>query len=197
MIRWVFLLEERSMQVLLDGLLPRLFPGLIFQCVPHEGKQDLEKSIPRKLRAWRTPGVRFVLLQDNDRGDCIALKKKLAGLCRNAGRKDVLVRIACQELEAWYLGEPQAMAEAFDKPRLNDIGNKARFRDPDAVRNPSAEVLRLAPEFQKISGARRMASQLSRERNRSASFRALMDGIERGLQERPMPPAAVSPSRPN
>ncbi len=47
--RLVLLLEEESMQVLLDGLLPRLFPGLLFQCVPHEGKADLERSIPRKL----------------------------------------------------------------------------------------------------------------------------------------------------
>ena len=39
------------MKVLLDGLLPRLVPGLQFLCVPHEGKQDLEKSVPRKLRA--------------------------------------------------------------------------------------------------------------------------------------------------
>ena len=28
---------------------------LSFLCVAHEGKQDLEKSIPRKLRAWREP----------------------------------------------------------------------------------------------------------------------------------------------
>ena len=35
------------MAVLLDGLLPRLYPGLPFQCIPHEGKSDLEKSIPR------------------------------------------------------------------------------------------------------------------------------------------------------
>ncbi|GMU62432.1 MAG: hypothetical protein AMXMBFR34_41950 [Myxococcaceae bacterium] len=58
--RVVFLLEEKSMKVLLDGLLPRIVPSLDFLCVPHEGKQDLEKSIPRKLRAWREPGVRFV-----------------------------------------------------------------------------------------------------------------------------------------
>ena len=44
--RIVFLLEEDSMRTLLEGVLPRLFPGLLFQCVPHEGKQDLEKSIP-------------------------------------------------------------------------------------------------------------------------------------------------------
>ena len=61
--RIVFLLEERSMKVLLDGLLPRLFPDVAFLCVPHEGKQDLEKSLPRKLRAWREPGVRFVVLR--------------------------------------------------------------------------------------------------------------------------------------
>ena len=56
MTRVVFLLEEYSMKVLLDGLLPRLFPGLPFLCVPHGGKNDLEKSLPRKLRAWREPG---------------------------------------------------------------------------------------------------------------------------------------------
>ncbi len=62
--RVVFLLEEYSMKALLDGLLPRLFPDLLFQCVPHDGKGDLERSIPRKLRAWREPGVRFVIVRD-------------------------------------------------------------------------------------------------------------------------------------
>lgn len=62
------------MKTLLDGLLPRLFPSLAFQCVPHEGKQNLAKSVPRKLRAWREPGVRFVVLRDNAGGDCHALK---------------------------------------------------------------------------------------------------------------------------
>ena len=59
--RVVFLVEEYSMTELLDGLLPRLFPELVFQCVPHHGKGDLEKSITRKLRGWREPGVRFVV----------------------------------------------------------------------------------------------------------------------------------------
>jgi hypothetical protein len=57
MSRVIFLLEEYSMKVLLDGLLPRLFPDLQFLCVAHEGKQDLERSIPRKLRAKAARGV--------------------------------------------------------------------------------------------------------------------------------------------
>ena len=179
MSRLVFLLEERSMKVLLEGLLPRLFPYLSFLCVPHEGKQDLEKSIPKKLRAWREPGVSFIVIQDNDGGDCHSLKTSLSALCQGGGRGDSLVRIACQELEAWYFGEPDAMAEAFDDDRLRRIGGKALYREPDAIQRPSAEIERLVPEFQKISGARRMASRLSRERNISPSFQALIDGIER------------------
>jgi hypothetical protein len=174
----VFLLEERSMKVLLDGLLPRLFPDLLFLCIPHEGKQDLEQSVPRKLRAWRTPGVHFVMLRDNDSVDCLALKQRLLDLCSAGRRDDTLVRIACQELEAWYIGEPDALADAFGNESLRRIGTKALYRDPDSVVRPSAEVAKLVPEFQKIGGARRMAPHISRERNRSRSFHAFISGLE-------------------
>lgn len=167
------------MKVLLDGMLPRLLPGLPFLCVPHEGKQDLEKSVPRKLRAWGEPGVRFVVIRDNDGGDCLVLKDNLTALCLEGRRKNTLVRIACQELEAWYLGEPDALADAFGKEELRGIGRKARFRNADTVQQPSAALERLVPEFQKVSGARKMAQFLSRERNRSTSFQVLLAGVDR------------------
>ena len=166
------------MRALLDGLLPRLFPGLPFQCVPHEGKTDLERSIPRKLRGWREPGVRFAVVRDNDGGDCRALKSNLRVLCQAAHRDDTLIRIVCQELEAWYLGEPDALADAFAREAVRSIGQKARFREPDSVRRPSEAVEQLVPEFQKVSGARRMAQHLTRERNSSTSFRVFMAGVE-------------------
>jgi len=182
MSRVVFLLEEYSMKVLLDGLLPRLFPGLPFLCVPPEGKSDLEKSVPKKLRAWREPGVRFVVLRDKDSADCYEVKRKLVSLCAEGGHPDALVRVACQELEAWYLGEPAAMAKAFENKRLRKIDAEARFRDPDSVVRPSAMIEELVPEFQKVSGARRMASVLSRKGNRSRSFLAFLKGIEREVE---------------
>ena len=37
MTRVIFLLEEPSMKTFLDTLLPRVFPDLLFQCVPHVG----------------------------------------------------------------------------------------------------------------------------------------------------------------
>ena len=181
--RVVFLLEEASMRDLLNGLLPRLYPDLTFLCLAHEGKSDLEKSIPRKLRAWREPGVRFVVLRDNDGDDCLRLKQRLMQSCRAAGRPDTVVRIACQELEAWYLGEPDALADAFEIEKLREIGRNARFRDPDAVQQPSKALRRLVPGFRKVNGARTMASYLSRERNRSGSFQVLLSGLDRVYAE--------------
>ena len=85
MSRLIFLLEEPSMAVLLKGLLPRLFPELRFLCIPHEGKTDLDASIRGTLRDWRVPGDRFVIVEDNDGADCMAVKANIRQLCQRAG----------------------------------------------------------------------------------------------------------------
>ena len=177
--RLIFLLEEPSMAALLQGLLPRLFPGLRFLCVPHEGKDDLDNSIRRTLRDWRTPGDRFVVVRDNDGVDCIAVKDTLRQFCRDGRRKDTLIRIVCQELESWYLGDPDAMAAAFGDQRLMNIRNRARYRNPDALPKPSTHIERLVSGYRKIAGARSMANHLSRDNNRSHSFAVFLAGIER------------------
>lgn len=136
------------MNTLLEGLLPRFFPGLQFAGIAHEGKQDRERSIPRKLQSWQEPGVRFVILRDNDNADCRHLKARLANLCVQEGQSDSLVRIVCQELEAWYLGEPDALAAVYYES-LRALQGKARYRQPDAVAHPAQEMRRLIPGFGK------------------------------------------------
>ena len=177
--RFVFLLEEPSMKEVLEGLLPRIFPNLRFLCIPHEGKKDLDQSILHKLRDWRVPGDHFVIVRDNDGGDCFALKRRLRDLCQQTGHEDVLIRIVCQELEAWYLGEPGALAAAFEDTKLNNIGNRPIYRNPDQRCKPSDDLARLVPDFQKTAGARVMANHLTREGNRSHSFKVFLDGVER------------------
>ena len=177
--RLIFLLEEPSMEALLQGLLPRLFPELRFLCIPHEGKDDLDNSIRRTLRDWRTPGDRFVVVRDNDGADCITLKGTLQQLCRAGRREDTLIRIVCQELEAWYLGDPDAMAEAFGDRNLANIRNRPKYRNPDSLHKPSDDVERLVSGYRKIAGAGRMANYMSRDDNRSHSFSIFINGIEK------------------
>jgi len=120
--RLIFLLEEGSMKTLLEGLLPRLFPGWVlnqhFQCLKFEGKSDLDRNIPRKLSACRIPDDRFVIVRDNDFVDHLKLKARLTALCAENGRPDTLVRLVCQALESWYLGDLGALARAFEDPKL-------------------------------------------------------------------------------
>jgi hypothetical protein len=176
--RIVFMLEEKSMQELLESLLPRLIPDMDFICIPHEGKQDLEKSIPRKLRAWNKPD-KFIIIRDNDCGSCSKTKEKLLKLCKDANKPETMVRIVCQELEAWYLGDPSALARAYNNDKLNKLSDKSPYRDPDSILQPSQKIRELIPEFQKISGARRMAPLLNIDKNTSRSFRITIEGIIR------------------
>ncbi len=182
--RVVFLLEEPSMKYLLDGWLPRLMPGWVegqnFLCVPHEGKSDLDRSVARKLSAWRIPGDRFVVLRDNDAANCLDVKAKLVKSCAASGRPDTLVRLVCQELEAWYLGDLAALAQAYDDTRVSSLAVRKRFVNPDMWEKPSVEVQRLLPRFQKGQGAQRMALALQDPaRNASRSFQVFVAGLRK------------------
>jgi hypothetical protein len=103
----VFLLEEESAKAMLEGLLPRLVGGRTHvqpRYIVFEGKQDLESNLTKRLRHYLNPKAKFIVLRDQDRDDCRKVKHSLMALCRKANRPAV-IRIACHELEAYYLGD--------------------------------------------------------------------------------------------
>ena len=167
------------MKAFLEQLLPRVLPDVEVRLVPHEGKSDLERSIPRKLRAWRTPDTRFVVVRDQDSGDCKAIKRRLGDLCAEGQRPDTLVRIACHELESWFLGELQAVSDAFDAPAVAKLQVSAKYKEPDHLGSPSKELQKLVPSYQKTSGARRVGEHFDPQRCRSRSFQVFLDGVRR------------------
>ena len=177
----VFLVEEESMYTALSGLLPKLFPawqeGAQWQCLVHEGKSDLEISIPRKLKGYRAPGTRFVVLRDNDSADCDSVKQRLRQLCEAANRPDTLIRLACQQLEAWFLGDLAAVSKAYGKPAIAAQQDKRKYRDPDRLSNAPDEIRRLTGVSGKIDRARRIAEEMNLSANRSRSFRVFVDGL--------------------
>jgi hypothetical protein len=174
----IFLLEEESMKALLDILLPEILPtNICFRCIPHEGKQDLEKSIPRKLRAWQTPNTSFVIVRDKDQADCLELKKRLVDLCEQAGRGDSLVRIACHELESWFLGDLAAVEKAFNIKRLSEQQQNRKYKYPDKLSNASEELEKLVKGYRKVSGAKKIATHMTLHQNYSHSFNCFISGV--------------------
>lgn len=83
---------------------PDLKADFIMANPPHEGKQDLDKSIPIKLKHWNVPNSWFVVVRDKDQSDCVQLKQRLKQLCEANGRPETLIRIGVHELESWFLG---------------------------------------------------------------------------------------------
>lgn len=173
----VLLLEEPSAKDLLQGLLPRLVPeGTSITYLVFEGKQDLEAQLTRKLRGWRIKDSAFVVLRDQDAGDCRAVKARLISRVQHSG-KTALVRVACRELESWIVGDWHAVAKAFDKPQLAAQALKETFRDPDQLVHPVESLRSFLPEYQKRDGARRVGPLLDPTRNRSKSFRVFCAGV--------------------
>lgn len=170
------------MEEMLRGFLPVLFPqwteGVHWRCIPHEGKSDLRKSLPRKLRAWQQPGARFVVLHDQDSSDCETLKASLRDICKQAGRPDTLIRIPCRELEAWYLGNLAAVDAGLGTRNLAGLQNKRKYRNPDRLHKPSQELAKIAGKYQKRAGSRAISPHLDPERNRSRSFRVFVGGLQ-------------------
>lgn len=176
----VAFVEEPSAAELLKIILPKLLPtGMEFKCIHFQGKQDLEGNIERKLRGWLTPDTRFLVMRDRDSENCVVVKRRLVALCAKAGKPQTLVRIACGELESFYLGDMFALSAAFNK--RFQMGRKAKFRNPDQLGSAAEELKRLTNgEYQKISGTRAIAPLLKLDgSNSSRSFNVLLDGIRR------------------
>ena len=182
MITLVFFLEELSAKALLEILLPRFIPEdkFFLRFVPFEGKRDLEKQLVRRIRGWRVPNTHFVVLRDQDSAECRDVKQRLLELCAKAERPTTLVRVACRELESWYLGDLKAVGEAFGMNNLTGKQNKQKYRMPDALGNPVQELERLTnQEYQKVSGSRAIGPYLDIENNRSHSFQVFVSGVKR------------------
>ena len=182
----VFLLEEASAKALLESLLPRFLDVAVHsRFVTFEGKQDLERQLERKLRGYVNPEARFLVMRDQDSADCHRVKATLLAKCRAAGRAPAtLVRIACRELETFYLADLAAVEQALRCRGLQRQQLNAKFRAPDYLESPSQELFKLSQQrYQKVSGSRLLGEHLNLANTRSRSFANLMSGIRRLEQE--------------
>ncbi len=168
---------------MLQALVPRISSGLVaFRFFPFEGKTDLERSLVRRIQTYQNNTARFIVLRDQDsETDCRQLKQRLLHLCDQAGRlHHCVVRIACRELESFYLADLKAVASAFQIKGLERKQSISKYRAPDQLGNPKQELKQLTgSRYQPLAGSRAIGEQLDVTNTRSGSFQALIEGIRR------------------
>lgn len=194
------LVEEMSAEVTLRALLPELLgPDVSFEIRTFQGKRDLLAKLPIRLRAYAswvdTADTRIVVLVDEDREDCVALKQTLERHAAEAGLVTktmaaagepfvVLNRIAVEELEAWFFGDCDAIRAAYPRVPKN-LEQRSAYRHPDAIAGGTAERLaRVLNDagyhrggLAKVSAASDIVRHMDPARNSSPSFRRFVDGI--------------------
>ena len=192
------------MEAALTTLVPRLLgEDQSFLVHPHQGKRDLLHKLPSRLRAyrrWLPQDYGLVVVTDEDRQNCEAIKETreaaaleadLVTRRRNRQAFQVVSWIAVEELEAWFLGDVDALEAAYPGTRRL-VGRHRDFRDPDQVRGGTWEALERVLNraghhrggLRKIEAARAISAHMEPQRNRSNSFRgfvrALLDTRRRG-----------------
>jgi Domain of unknown function (DUF4276) len=172
------LAEELSIKIVLDILLPSLLPnGTLFRVYSYNGKDDLQKAIQSVVPSLsRTPGAVVLIIRDQDQYDCIALKQELMRLTYSNCSTNFKIRIVCRELEAWYLGDMDAVELAYPRFKADQYKNKSDFRDVDSIVDPVEKLRRLIPDYSqqerlpKLEIAQQVAVHMQIDRNRSTSF---------------------------
>ena len=200
------LVEELSAKVALDLLLPRVIPaGATFVVHAFEGRARLLARLEQRLRGYRfySPNTRILVLVDRDDDDCRALKARLEQTARASGmptlstpeggtaasgRIRVCNRIVCEELEAWFLGDPQALCAAYPKVKAS-FASQTKYRNPDAIVGGTWEAMahllnqaghyRDRARFPKVEVAQTVTPHLDPDRNTSSSFRVFIAGVRR------------------
>lgn len=196
------LVEGPSEVAFLNRWFPRLLPQHALTIIQHRGKgrlpgqsearpsprrEGLLDQLPAKLRAYGralNPATdRVLVLVDVDDESCLDLKRRLLAVLETCNPKPVvLFRIAIEETEAFYLGDPAAIRRAFPQAKLRRMGNYIQ----DSICGTwelFQEVIGTSIE-DKPGWAEKMGLHLGTEwagkdANRSPSFRQFCRGIFR------------------
>jgi len=196
------LVEGRAEEAFLKGWLPRFVPAHSFSIITHQGKgrlsgnpekppdskqRGLLDQLCAKLRAFgkalQSDTDRVVVLVDLDDQDCHDLKKRLKKLLKHCDPSPtVLFRIAIEETEAFFLGDPLAVKKAFPQAKVGRI----KKYEQDSICG-TWEFLRAviddpADSEDKVGWAEAIGEHLTIEwrgkrANKSASFRIFCKGL--------------------
>ncbi len=169
----------------------RLRAGLTPKSDP--AKRILLDQLPRLLAGYgKTPGIDAVIVVlDSGRRDCKSFLAELqALLVRCQPAPNTMFRLAIEEMEAWFLGDRQALLAAYPQAKKDVLGRYVQDSVcgtwellADAIYPGGSVEIRKAgwplPGQLKHEWAAQIAPRMVMDRNQSHSFGKFRDGVKR------------------
>ncbi|MDX2030031.1 MAG: DUF4276 family protein [Blastocatellia bacterium] len=155
---------------------------------PHKKPEKLRRGLldllPATLKGFANLSADrcVIVLVDADKTPCVELKQDLLNLYGKLGKRPccALFRIAVEEIESWFIADPEAIRKAYPKAKISLLTSIP----PDDVVGASellARALGRKPEdctgADKYEWATRIAPNLNLETPRSPSLNAFITGI--------------------
>ena len=207
-----FLVEDASGKILLESVVntilgsngaPHTYRIISYKgigSIPKgmTGKIDVQKRIlldrlPKLLRGYgksfQQIDAAVVVVVDLDTRECEEFKQELLGVLATCNpAPTALFRIAIEEMEAWLLGDKNAILAAYPKAKqqvLNGYVQDAICRTwellADAIHKGGANALKKegwpAPGRAKCEWAGNIGPHINVETNQSKSFQVFRDGV--------------------
>jgi hypothetical protein len=205
------LIEDSSGQALLKILVPRIIGAYgephTWRIIGYRGigrlrsnlnqntdpsKRALLDQLPRLVNGYgKTPGIdAVVFVVDSDSRDCrgfLAEIKTAIESCQSKPPK-TMVRLAIEEIEAWYLGDLSAIQKVYPRAKRAVLGNYVPDsicgtweRLADAVYPKGVTALKKSnrnPGDLKHEWAKRLGPEINIENNLSPSFQKFCSGLK-------------------
>lgn len=164
---------------------------------PNRNDRTLLHNLPAKLKAYGNEDdhdlLVVVLVDLDDRFNCVEFKNQLLSLLNFCDKKPrVLFRIAIEELEAWYLGDANALKQAYPLGQYEKLGNYVQDSQ-NGTWEMLAEIIhpgglnelltkgKRSPlvREEKVKWAKTISPLMNVEQNLSPSFCCFRDGLRR------------------
>jgi hypothetical protein len=156
-------------------------------------KRALLNQLPRLLAGYgKTAGIdALVVLLDSDRRDCKVFLSELKALLRKCQpAPNAMFRLAIEEMEAWFLGDRQALLAAYPRAKKDVL---VRYKQDsvcgtwellaDAIHPGGSTAAQKTgwplPGQLKHEWAQRIGPRMNIEHNQSPSFCKFRDGLRR------------------
>ena len=202
--------EEAVLKVLLKKIIKETDKGHTWAIHPHRGIGSIPKNLarepkksnstllhnlPAKIRAYgkdKDNDLVVIVLVDLDNKDCKKFKKEIEDIFNFYSPVfDFLVRLAIEELEAWFLGDKTAVKKTYPNVRENVLDSYKQDSIcgtwetlAEAVYKGGVKELhsRYGKRSSQILGqkrkwARNICHHMDVDNNESPSFRCFRDGI--------------------
>ncbi len=154
---------------------------------PDRNQRGLLHQLPAKLRAFAHSSAIVLVVVDADDQSCIELLSELNAMLIKLGTQRpsrIIFRIAIEEIESWFIADPNAIKAAFPKAK---VGALKKIK-PDAIIGAwekLAEAIHMPSSAAPISKklwAEKISPYLNLDDPSSPSLRKLLEGIDRELK---------------